>query len=173
MAEKKIQAAIIVEIAGRPADYVKQSLETHVLNLNNFEDLEVVSKKISEPKQLQNQDAFTCFAEIEFKVPTFQKLLDVIFDFMPSSVEIIEPGKIEMDSQEATMFTNNLTGRLHRYDDIAKMAQFRIRQLTEELNHYKQEIQKLKSIPKEKDTKLTDKKPKKDSKEKTKKKTKT
>jgi len=134
MAEKQIQAVMIVEVAGRPAEYVKQSLETHIGRLNQMQDLEVISKNLSEPKKIEHQEeAYVCFAEIEFKVQTFQKILDLIFDFMPSSIEIINPGRIEMASQEATMFINNLSGRLHRYDEIAKIAQFKIKQLNEQM----------------------------------------
>ena len=155
MAEKKIQAIMIVEVAGRPGEYVKKGLETHLLRLDQIEDLEIISKTISEPKKLENQEeAYVCFSEIEFKIPTFQRLLDLIFDFMPSSIEIIHPGRIDIDSQEATMFVNNMAGRLHRYDELAKMAQFKIRQLTEQLNMTKpQEKSKEKSKPKKKKSK--------------------
>jgi hypothetical protein len=153
MTEKKIQAIMIVEVAGRPAEYVKQGLEIHISKLDQFQDITLISKNISEPKKLENQqEAYVCFAEIEFQVPTFQRLLDVVFDFMPSSIEIVEPGKIEMDSQEATMFVNNLAGRLHRYDELAKVAQFKIRQLSEELNKEKAVVVKNKKEPEKKKT---------------------
>lgn len=147
MAEKKIRAIMIVEIAGKPAEYVKESLDTHTAQLEKIPGIEIVSRTISEPKKLENQDAYTSFSEIDIKTENFQQLLDIVFDFMPSSIEIIEPGAIEMDSQEATMFINNFAGRLHRYDDIAKIAQFKIRQLTEELNRIKLS-QQIKIIPK-------------------------
>ncbi len=138
MAEKRIQAIMIVEVAGRPANYVLEGLKTHVSRLDQMPDLEIVSEKFSEPRRIEHQEeAYVCFAEIEFKVATFQKLLDLVFDFMPSSIEIVNPGRIEMDSQEATMFVNNMAGRLHRYDEIAKIAQFKIKQLTDQLNSLK------------------------------------
>ena len=137
MAEKQIQAIMIVEVAGRPAEYIKQGLETHISKLDTAQDIEVISKKFSEPKKLENQEAYVCFSEIEFKVSTFQKILDVVFDFMPSSIEITQPGKITMDSQEATTFVNNMAGRLHRYDELAKIAQFKIKQLTAQIESLK------------------------------------
>ncbi len=135
MADKKIQAIMIVEVAGRPAGYVKEGLETHLLRLDQMPDVEVISKSLSEPKRIEHQEeAYVCFAEIEFRISTLQRLMDLVFDFMPSSIEIIEPGRVELDSQEATMLINNLAGRLHRYDEIAKIAQFKIKQLSEKLN---------------------------------------
>ena len=148
MAEKQIQAIMIIEVAGRPAEYVKQGLEIHIAKLDKVSDLEIISKKFSEPKKLDNQEAFVCFSEIEFKVPSFQRLLDLVFDFMPSSIEIVHPGRIDLDSQEATMFVNNLAGRLHRYDELAKMAQFKIKQLTDQINQLETKKTSEKKIPK-------------------------
>ena len=139
MTEKEITAIMIVEVAGRPAEYVRESIEVHVSRLDQMKNITVVSKKFSEPKRMEHkEEVYTCFAEIEFSVPTFQEILGLIFDFMPSSIEIVDPGMVEMDSQEATEFVNNLAGRLHRYDEIAKIAQFRVKQLSDELTQLKQ-----------------------------------
>lgn len=145
MTEKQIQAIMIIEVAGRPAEFVKQGLETHVSKLDHIKDVEIITKKVSEPKKLEDQEAYVCFSEIEFKISTFSRLLDLIFDFMPSSIEIVHPGRISLDSQEATGFINNLAGRLHRYDELAKIAQFKLKQVTNELSLLKQPKQKKKS----------------------------
>jgi hypothetical protein len=131
---KEIRAVMIVEVAGKPAEYVRESTEVHISRLDQMQDIEVISKKFSDPKRIEGpEEAYTCFSEIEFETPTFQRLLDLIFDFMPSSIEILSPSVLEFDCQEATMFINNLAGRLHRYDEIAKIAQFRVKHLSEEL----------------------------------------
>jgi hypothetical protein len=52
---------------------------------------------------------------------------------MPSSVEVLEPSEISMDVAATTSFLNTLSGRLHRYDDIAKLAQFQIQNLSKKL----------------------------------------
>lgn len=161
MAEKKIRAIMIVEVAGRPAEYVREGLETHVSRLNEMKDVEVISKTFSEPKRIEHkEEAYSCFSEIEFEVPTFQRLLDLVFDFMPSSIEIIHPGRIEMDSQEATMFINNMAGRLHRYDEIAKIAQFKIKQLTDQLTIKSKEEQEKPKTEKKSKPKKAEKKSK-------------
>jgi hypothetical protein len=56
-----------------------------------------------------------------------------MFDFMPSSVEVIEPSKVQLESGEATELLNNLSGRLHRYDEVARVAQFKTHHLEEQL----------------------------------------
>ena len=52
-----------------------------------------------------------------------------MFDFMPSSVEVIEPAKVVMNMSESTDLLNNISGRMHRYDEIAKVLGERYRQL--------------------------------------------
>ena len=138
MAQKEIQAILIIEVAGKPSEYVKDGLEKHLSKVDKMQDIQVVSKNFSEPKRTEHQEeVYTAFCELEVKVPNLAKLMDLIFDLMPSSVEIVDPSRINMDSLEATNFINNLAGRLHRYDEIAKIAQFKIKQLTDELNKAK------------------------------------
>ena len=76
---------------------------------------------------------FTCFAEVDFEVERFARVTEVMFDFMPSSIEILEPGKISMDLGEASGLLNNISGRMHRYDEVARVAQFKIKQLSKQL----------------------------------------
>jgi hypothetical protein len=131
---KEITALMIVEVAGRPKEYLKEALEKHISQLNNIKDAKLVSMKIAEPKMIdEEKDMYSCFAEVEVCVIGLQKLLDLVFDFMPSSVEIVDPVDLEINCQETTMFLNDLSGRLHKYDEVAKLAQLRIHQLSQAL----------------------------------------
>jgi hypothetical protein len=130
-----IRAIMIVEIAGRPAEHVKESLEKHVGGLKAFKDIKVNNLSVSEPKALEEiKDAFTCFAEVDFSVETFGRLCDTVFDFMPSSIEILEPSKIDFTNLEATSLLNIVSGRMHKYDEITRFANFRMEQTLAQLN---------------------------------------
>jgi hypothetical protein len=134
-----VRAIMIVEIAGRPAEHVRTSLENHAKILNDVKDVEVHTIKVSDPKEIEiDQKAegvpaggpmFTCFAELDFETRNFARLSEIMFDFMPSSIEVIEPANVSMNIEEATSLLNNLSGRLHRYDEIAKIAQMRNQQM--------------------------------------------
>jgi hypothetical protein len=139
MTEQKIRAIMIIEIAGRPPEHIKQALEKHTEQLKNLKDVRLISNKISKPKRLESeQEMYTCFAEIEIETESFLRLTEIMFDFMPSSIEIIEPNEVKMNMQQATMFLNNLTGRLHRYDEIAKIANIQNQQLLTKLRQLEQ-----------------------------------
>jgi len=125
---------MIVEIAGRPSEHVKEQLSKHIMVLDNLKDIDVHTIKISEPMELESSEdikgtAYTCFAEADFEVETLGRLTELIFDFMPSSIEVIEPGNIKMNQADATSLMNNISGRLHRYDEFAKVAGAKIKEL--------------------------------------------
>ncbi|MFZ5955815.1 MAG: hypothetical protein ACOYT4_05300 [Nanoarchaeota archaeon] len=130
MSEKKVSAIIIVEVAGRPAEHIKEALKNHVEQLKFDKNIEVISVEIREPKRIEiEEEMYSCFAEVEIKVTNFTKLLEIIFDYMPSSIQILEPEELNFNLNDATAFTNDLAGRLHKYDEIAKIAQMQTQQI--------------------------------------------
>ncbi|MFH0711748.1 MAG: hypothetical protein V1889_01185 [archaeon] len=127
-----VRAIMIVEIAGRPAEHLKNALAEHIGILNKVNDITVHSIKLSEPKEIENSNGMlTCFAEADFETTSFGRLSETMFDFMPSSVEIIEPTNVSLSMHEATDLLNNISGRMHRYDEIAKIAGEKLRQMAE------------------------------------------
>jgi hypothetical protein len=137
---KGVRAIMIVEIAGRPANHVRESLEAHISQLNKSKVVKIIGVNYSEPKKLETeQEMYTCFAEVEIEAVNFFEAVNLIFDFMPSSFEIIEPQNINLNLNEATTLLNTLSGRLHRYDEIAKVAQFQVQQLAYKLNEAQQQ----------------------------------
>lgn len=133
---------MIVEMAGRPAEHLTESLEKHVGILRKVSDVEVHEIKVSEPRIIKNEkgkeisgknEMFTAFAECDFEIPSFARLSETMFDFMPSSVEVIEPNNLNLESSAATDLLNNISGRMHRYDEVAKIAGERFRILDSQL----------------------------------------
>jgi hypothetical protein len=148
MVEKKITAIMIIEVAGRPPQYLIDSMRAHVDKLNHIKGVSLVSSKLSEPAIVESEkDLYTCFAEVEVRTDGLAKLMDLMFDFMPSSVEIIEPIDLQLNCQEATMFMNDLSGRLHRYDEVTKIMQMQIQQMSAKLSQMQQTQQPVSKNP--------------------------
>lgn len=134
-----LKAILIVEVLGRPANYLPEALKTHVENINNIKNTRITNLKIAEAKKIEGQeDAYSCFAEVEVETESLSSLMGLVFDFMPSSVEVLEPYDLEFNSQEASMFLSDLSGRLHKYDEIAKLAKFQVQQLTQRFQQMQQ-----------------------------------
>jgi hypothetical protein len=141
-----VRAIMIVEMAGRPAEHLTAAIEKHIGVLNDVDDVTVHSIKVSEPREIKvdevngmkgGEKMFTCFAEADFECDSFARLSETMFDFMPSSVEVIEPAKVTMNMSEATDLLNNISGRMHRYDEIAKVLGERYRLLGVQLENAK------------------------------------
>lgn len=149
MAEK-VRVIMIIEMAGRPVEHLKSAMETHLGRLNNQKNVDILKSEISEPKKLEaEEEMYTCFIEVEVEVESFSRLIELVFDFMPSSIEILEPSNLNFNSQEATSFVNTLSGRLHRYDEVTKIAQIRTQQLTNKFREIQEAIEKRKAGKKE------------------------
>jgi len=134
-----IRAIMIVEIAGHPPEHISETLTKHVRSLNSFKDIKVNSIQMSEPKELENpRGVFTCFAEVNFETENFSRLSETMFDFMPSSVEVLEPKKVFFTSQEATSLLNNISGRMHKYDEVARIALSKMNYMEEQLKSYQE-----------------------------------
>ena len=122
-------------MAGKPANHLEESLKNHIKQMGEGKIVNLNSTKFHTPKEMENSGGmFTCFAEVEIEVETTKNLFEVILDYMPSSVEVIDPLENTIASEELTSLLNNLAGRLHRYDEIARMAKFKIDHLTGQLN---------------------------------------
>jgi len=147
---------MIVEVAGRPPEHLKAALGEHIGVLDKVDDITVHSIKLSEPREIEvgkvngkvgEEKMFTCFAEADFECDSFARLSETMFDFMPSSVEVIEPAKVSLSMSEATDLLNNISGRMHRYDELAKVAGIRLKQMAERETELLAEIDKFKKKP--------------------------
>ena len=165
--EQKVRAIMIVEIAGRPPEHIKEALKAHVGVMKTMKGVNYLSETFSDAKLVdQEKEIYSCFAEVEIEVNNFMKLTELMFDFLPSSIEVIDPDNLRFNSQEATNFLSDLSGRLHKYDEIAKIAQMKNNQLMQHLQRFQQALaqQKIQSssgdsqkIEKPKQEKLTKK----------------
>lgn len=131
---KNIRAIAIIEIAGKPPEYISEAIKNHIAQLKDYKGLTLISDTYSKPKQIENSnDMYTCFSEVEFEVESFARLTELVFDFMPASIEIINPNLMELNIADATTLLNTLAGRLHKYDELAGVAQIQAKQLAQKL----------------------------------------
>jgi hypothetical protein len=87
--------------------------------------VDLLKDHIKEPTKISER-MWSGFLEIELLIDRLATLIGVCFDFMPSSVEIIEPEKLSEDSEYMSDVLNDLTARLHQYDAVAKMLRAKL-----------------------------------------------
>ncbi len=160
---KGIKVMLIIEVIGRPPEHLIETLENIIKRIDEEKNVTVRSKKINEPKLMKdNKDFYSSFAEIEVEVEEILYLAILMFKYMPAHIEIIEPELIALTNNGWNDILNELTRRLHGYDEIAKVLQFERAMLEKKLRETlsgKVEVKQEKEISKKKTEE--EKKPKK------------
>lgn len=132
MVKEKIRTLIMYEILGRPPEYIKESLNKFIDSLNNKPGIKLISKKIHEPKPLEKEnnpeensanekELFTTFGEVELEIEDINILLSIVLNTLPANVEVLEPSGLTLTNFDISALLNELTIKLHKYDEVAKV----------------------------------------------------
>jgi ketopantoate reductase len=110
--EGKILVRTIIEIVGKPKEHVDKSLKVVVEKIKEQKGLEVVDEKAfsAEP----HEKLFSAFVELGILFKNIDSLIGFCFDYMPSSIEIMDPEKIHFNSNEFAAVLNDMVGRLQQ-----------------------------------------------------------
>ena len=107
----RILAKVIVEVAGKPKEHVENSIKIVLDNIKKEKGIKALKMKIFKPKECDNY--FSSFAELELEFEDPEYLVGMCFDYLPSSVEIIEPDEINIDSRGMAGLLNDMLAKLH------------------------------------------------------------
>lgn len=121
---KGITAVLILEIIGRPPEHLVETLKQIVGKMGEEKGVVINKHKIHDPHELKDKkDFFTTFVEIEVEVEEILYLAMLMFKYMPAHIEVIEPELIALTNNGWNDIMNELTRRLHGYDEIARVMQ--------------------------------------------------
>jgi hypothetical protein len=120
---EKIWTRAVIEVAGFPKDHIEGVMKKVVEKLK--ENFEVIKSEIFESVELKDKltGFWSVFSEIEIKFEDINRLTLFCFEFMPSSIEILEPEQLNFKSMDFAGFINDLLARLHEYDMVVKNLQ--------------------------------------------------
>lgn len=116
MEAKNLTVRAIIEILGTPKEHVEETMNKIVGMVKK--DYEARASTIHEAKEMDK--FWSTFVEMELRIKKIDDLIGFCFDFMPSSIEILEPNKIYADNFEMNNLFNDLLARLHQYDMVVK-----------------------------------------------------
>jgi len=118
--EGYLKVILIIEVLGRPAEHVTDALKKILAVMKSDKNLIILEKKAYKPKRAKNaRDLFTSFMEIEALAKGMRGLYDICLDYMPSSIEIIEPSELRMNLHQANSVVNEFVGRLHKHNEVS------------------------------------------------------
>ncbi len=118
-----IHTRVVLEIIGKPKEHVEKAINGYIEKINKNENLIIIAKQVSEIKQVKDKDLFSVFSELEILVKGFKSLTQFCFNYMPASIEILEPNRLIVDANKMTNLFNDFQGKLHKADFLAKSLQ--------------------------------------------------
>jgi len=120
LAEGWIHCSFIVEMMGKPAEHLQGTLKTYIEKLKADKKIVFIQEDYAKPEPVEKSTLFTTFVEIEVLMKDLTKVIEFNFDFMPSSVEIIEPTQLVLKNEAMNGLLNDLQARLHKVDMVLK-----------------------------------------------------
>lgn len=111
-----IKCKVISEVLGSPQEHVDKTLNLLLEKLKERKSLHVSSENIFNAEKVEGKPLFSGFIEYEMEVDGINELTGFCFDFMPSSIEILDPDELKMNSVHAGEFFNDMLARLHQND---------------------------------------------------------
>lgn len=115
----QIQGRIIVEMMGKPADYVQKLLEDYMKVLKEDDRFIVESMEFEKPSK-DDDGMYSTFCETVLWAKKIENLVELCIDYMPSSVEILSPETLRLASSRFSAFLNDMQAKLHQLDMVAK-----------------------------------------------------
>ena len=120
--EKKwIKIRAIVELVGKPLEHIQNTI---IMMGEKFgegtPEIKVTKRQVKPPVKVENTEMYSAYLEFEADVKNLSTVMGIIFDYMPSSIEIIAPESITEDIPNLNALLNDLAGRLHQYDMTIK-----------------------------------------------------
>ena len=158
----KIRALFIFEILGKPAEHIKKSLEELIDKLGKQKGIQIIKKQVHEPKILDEESKkgktivgeglFTTFAEVELITENVNIMLAIVLNMLPAHVEIIEPSEYSFKNFELGSLLTELTIKIHKYDEIAKVLMFERKNILDKLYETEERVRELEKEIREKKT---------------------
>lgn len=117
-----IKTKIINEVLGSPKEHVENTMKLLIDNMKKNGNLKFNSENIFEAVKLENNPLYSSFAELEIEFEALESLVGFCFDYMPSSIEILEPSELKLGAISLSELFNELMARLHNNEMLLRNA---------------------------------------------------
>jgi len=130
--ETSVKFIAVIEMAGKPKEYIEQTLKEYVETIKKDKNFYVFKTDFAETNQ--HEGLFSTFVEIELAAKNPQGMVAFCFDYMPSSVDVIEPLNFNFDAYQFSSLLNDMQAKLHNIDMLVKTMRTQTKNLGEALS---------------------------------------
>ena len=118
MAKQKFSTRAIIEIAGKPKEHIEETMKLVVKKLKHEQGIKVLKSKVHDAEE--HGEVFSTFAELELEHDSLESITYFCFEYLPSSLEMVEPESLKVEMQTFSEVFNDLLGKLHSMDNKLK-----------------------------------------------------
>lgn len=114
----KIVAKIIIEMMGAPKEHIEKTMKDVIAELEKRQEVKILKKDFAEAQNVKDEKLkkfWSTFVEVDLETESIENLVGICFDFMPSSIEILEPNEFKLSSRNVDDVMNDLLGNLHKF----------------------------------------------------------
>lgn len=133
--DQKIHVSLMLEVLGTPPEHLVETLNELINKMGSEKGVKIKNKEIHEPVELEGNEGFyTTFADIEVEVESLREIITLTFRYMPSHIDIISPENLRLENNYFNEVFNEITRRLHAYDEVARILQNEMQILKKKLD---------------------------------------
>lgn len=118
--EGYLRVWLMFEALAVTEDVTKKSLESLIERLDKDERVKIYKKDFSNPikvdKPLKDiETGYSLTTEIELISKNFDDLVQIVTEYGPSAIELLEPKQLKMDCGEAQAVLNTISQMMHQF----------------------------------------------------------
>ncbi|MCX6706956.1 MAG: hypothetical protein NT001_02335 [Candidatus Woesearchaeota archaeon] len=113
-----IRFSAIIEMMGAPKEYISKTFRDYIEKLRENRNIIILKEHFAKPKK--KDTLFVMYVELELLAKDASELVFFCFDYMPSSIEIIEPEHFNYRAADFAAFLNDMQARMHTIDSHLK-----------------------------------------------------
>jgi hypothetical protein len=115
-----IKSNMMIEVLAVTEEAARESLEKHIEKMEKEELVMIYGKDFRKIEKVKDPlpripEAYSNIVELELLTKNYDKLIYMVMTYVPSSVEILEPGHIKMDMGEAQAILNSVAELIHKF----------------------------------------------------------
>jgi hypothetical protein len=129
-----IRVNIMFELLGSPKEHIGKVIKAYIDRLKQNKEVLFMIKEEYGNVEEKEGGLWSAFAECEALVKNLETLHWICINFMPASIEILEPGKFSFQAREIMNWLNDLLAKLHEIGTKTRQATADNRLLLKSIN---------------------------------------
>lgn len=116
-----IRCIVVFELVGKPKEHIEKTIRLYIENIKKDTRIKIIQEEYAEV--IEHEDGmFSTFVETEMIIESLDVLNWLCVNFMPASIEIIEPSNLTFEARNLTGWFNDILSKLHEVSNNYRMA---------------------------------------------------